>query len=191
MRQKAKAILNAVYEASNYMACSEAADHANQAAATLAVGAGMEWMLADFGEVQGYWRKHCYPFDREYCYALAIAVGNTSYIKAFEKSEGRKPFFANKVEPANSRGYLHMVGIRMRERLGIGSQVCLNLPGCYAWAEVTSIDNERVVLTAKKMDGEDGVRRILKLDHDACAKMFPAPKRAKVKAAEETEVQSA
>ena len=140
-------------------------NHSMADAVVLAIGAMLKFSPKDFEIITGTMRSG-YWSNWEYWYALAISIGNRSYIEAFEKFNERKPFFANQVLPVASRGFTHMTGRRARERLAVGSEV-------EGYGEVTSMTNERVVIT---MRGE--ARKIHQFTHDDLRRLFPASKKA-------------
>ena len=153
------------------MGGNEAVGHAMRDAVALAIGTQMVWTVGDVGHFAGT--------DRDY--ALAIIVNNMSYLRAHEKYHNMAPYFGNCVRfPDYAHcGYVHMVGERARSRLCVGAFVVVPDVGR---AEVTSMTPERIILTVSAY--EEGanrfvVKRRIKLTHEQCAKMFPAPKNAR------------
>lgn len=150
-------------------------NHSMLYALRLGIGSHLEFTAADIAFAEsnfrtGYWLgEHGW----EYPYALAVSVENTSFIQAFEEHAKREPFFANKVDPLGSEGFTHLTGNRARCRLTLECAVIVgDRPG-----RVSSITNERVVIVLREF--RDQKRSILKLSHDACRKLWPAPKKVK------------
>lgn len=153
-------------------------NHSMSYALRLAIGAHLKFDVAAFEAIDAmrssYWMgEHGW----EPRYALAIVVENKSFIEAFEEWTGRKPFRANHVNFGfnGSDGFRHRTTFRTRERLALGFTVG------HDRAEVTSISNERVVLTTRKIGG----RTIQKLTHEQLAELYPAPKKSKAQKEEE------
>lgn len=148
-------------------------NHSMADALRLAIGANLRFHPKDFEIMNGTMRSGYWIGENgyEWFYALAISVGNKSFIEAFEYCYQRKPFFANKVRPVGSQGYTHLTSTRARERLGIGSEI-------EGYGEVTSITNERVVVVSRPLPGKSGTRRY-KWTHDQLKELFPAPKKPK------------
>jgi len=96
-------------------------------ALSLAIGSGMKFNVGDFTEIDDAFHAGRWigtgDDNSEWCYRLAVLVGNKSAIDAYESYRHRKPFIADDVEPGDRYdhgGYLHLSGKRQRERLAIG-----------------------------------------------------------------------
>lgn len=190
MPSQARVIIDGVRKQGHKMNCRESFIGAVTKAALLAVGTLMTWSKEDLEHHYGVT-----AFDRARCYGLAVAVGNMSYIKAYESYHKMKPYLANDVQPSDSMGYTHVVSSRKRDRLVIGSRVLLPETYCKPrrYAQVTSLDVDRVVLTVRERKPNGGMKaaKVIKLDHEKCAAMFPAPKAPKRKKVSDSECETA
>ncbi len=159
----------------------DAINHSMLYALRLGIGSHLEFRPEDIAFAEenfrcGYWLGE----DRwEYPYALAVSVENRSFIEAIESHLKREAFFGNRVTPMGSEGFTHVrPGERARCRLSLRCGViAYGRPG-----EVSSINNERVVVVLREYGKNE--RRILKLSHDDCRELWPAPNKPK-KTAEE------
>ena len=154
----------------------ETLNHSMSKALDLAIGSGMEFAAADLNLINktmrtSYWMGQ---YGWEPSYAFAIAVGNNSFIAAFEGWTGRKPFFGNNVETINAEGFIHrtMGCQRKRERMAIFSRM--------PEGKVTSITNDHIILcTYEVAEYGESLKTRKKLNHEQVAAMFPAPKKLK------------
>lgn len=160
----------------------EVYSHVLSDAVQLAIGSGLTFDITD-------WEPLAHPpsyrsvaplacLGGERAYALAITVGNMSFIRMFEEGMKRHPFFANKVDMLSS-GYTHGTPSVQRSRLAVGFAVRLE----DRRAEVTSMTNERAVLVAYRYEGQRAIpeRRWI-LTPDDCRERWTA-KIAKAKEA--------
>lgn len=153
----------------------DAINHSMLYALRLAIGSHMRFTAGDIAYCEKHFRVGCWLGEHwwEYPYALAVSVENSTFIEALEEHQNREPFFANKVEPVGSEGFTHRTGERARCRLTLRSRVIAGgRPG-----EVSSITKEQVVVVLREYALMK--RSILKLTHDACRELWPAPKKAK------------
>jgi hypothetical protein len=130
----------------------------------------MEFSPADFTEIESKYRPQYWPgaegFERPY--SDAIAYGNMSFIKSFEKWKGRKPFLANNVRPCLPYPKLiHRLSTRARGRLAINSEFG------DGW-KVTSINGDILVAVRERPK-----REVVKFTHEKLREMFPKPKQPK------------
>ena len=165
-KRTALRLIKTVWENQKYESW-DGVNHSMQCAMVLAIGANLEFSPRDFGVIietmgSGYWSRW------DDWYALAISVGNRSFIAAYEAYQNWEPFLANRVRPVFSREFTHMTGTRARERLAIGFDV-------EGYGEVTSINRVRVVVTSRHP------RKIHRFTHDDLKRLFPAPKKAKTR----------
>lgn len=100
----------------------ERLNHAMRAALELAIGAGMKFAEGDFGATLDRWNPGRWLSESdEWCYALAVEVGNRSAIAAYEAYRKRGSIIADDVDTGDRHsGYLHLSGRRQRERLAVG-----------------------------------------------------------------------
>lgn len=147
----------------------ETLNHALYHALQIGIATGMEFCTADFVEIESKYRPSYWLGEQgfERPYADAVAYGNTSFIKSFEKWKGRKPFLANKVKPYEPYPkMIHRLSTRARGRLALWYEFG------DGW-KVTSINGD--VLVAVK---DHPKRTVQKFTRKKLLEMFPAPKKA-------------
>lgn len=87
----------------------------------LAIGAGFEFVKADFENLSKFRSGYWIGDSDEWVYSMAIAEGNYSAAVAFEQWKGREPIIADNVDPGERHSsYAHMSGKRAKERLHVG-----------------------------------------------------------------------
>ena len=153
-----------------------AIDHCMLDAFYLVIGSHMPLIAEDFKHIFNHFLPYYWigADGWENAYALAVSCSNTGVISAIEEYLVRKPFFGNNVTPIDSRGYTHRTSERARERLTKRTKVHIDgQPG-----EVTSISNERIIITLRDC-GKEHPRRTLKLTHEQVLELWPAPKKKK------------
>jgi hypothetical protein len=121
----------------------ERLNHAMHSALKLTIGAGFEFLPGDFDHIFSHYSSGRWIGESEWCYALAIFVGNVSACGSFEVSRKRLAFIADDVTPGerwSNGGWLHMVGDRKRGRLAVGFR--------FPWR------GEKVTVTSFAADGQ-------------------------------------
>jgi hypothetical protein len=147
------------------------------AAKRLAVGSGMDFYACDFPSYRDGYRD-------ERLYKIAVQAGNMSACRAMEGASGVGPHFANGVNMGNLDPMVmrHAVFSHKRERLFVGAYVWVAgaKPSEGVRWFVTSITADAVRFAAYPTGWQQGKpNRLMRLDAEGLAKMFPAPKRAK------------
>lgn len=116
----------------------------------LAIKAGLSFDETDFSALierfhlgRGYF-THCFLHADEHYYGIAVAVGNISACRSFEKACNRKPFMTDEVKTMTVHYAGHLDITRPRSRLSCGCQ--------FIWkgerVTVTSFAKDNSYLTA-------------------------------------------
>lgn len=147
-----------------------------RAALRLAIGSGLQFEADDFAHMATKFRSSRWMGqDAEWAYRMAVIVKNSSFLKAFEKYTGRKPFFGNDVEcNASNCEFIHLNTIsRARERLAYG--FCFD-EGKVRW-HVTSFNDEAGTITLCRYETyhrEGAPKEVKTLTNKEILAMFPA-----------------
>lgn len=164
----------------------ERINHSMRNALSLAIGSGMTFAASDFRNMAEFRWHYWVGSSDEWIYSMAIVVGNTSCVEAYEQWKGRQPFRANNVHDPrwqSAGGYIHAHSVyRQRERLAVGFGVKIDER---QWWVTTFNDAKGTIRLATYAEHwQEGKPAKLKtLTHDECAALFPAPKKQKAKQA--------
>ena len=118
----------------------------------LAIESGMEFAIDDFGTAfkefrGGYWNGYATDECEQY-YAWAVAVGNTSAVKAFEAWADRQPFLVD--TSGTFRSHSSPVRATVGTLFKYGTE----------WVRITSFDTDCLIAcTYKESKDEHGYRR--------------------------------
>ena len=102
----------------------ERLNHSMANAVSLAIGAGFAFAEDDIKLIRANYRSSYWIGESdEWMYCEAVAVGNMSAIKSYEKWKKREPFIAEQVDIQMRRhnAYQHGSGSRQKERLVVGA----------------------------------------------------------------------